>query len=255
MRGIRRFFLLLVTSLLVVFGPAAAENTAEPTIPSRLAPSFIEFFDTLALTADFGPFNRRPAWVRKWNGPVTITLSEPAEKLRDDIERLTRRVSRWTGLPFSVATPGTRPIADGSNVINIRLIPQADTGAAFASGDIVCQTETHGMGGALHTGYMVISERYIDCLTHEFMHVLGFDSHWRPTGRTNIRSVLALRDTEMRTSDFSSWDILAIRLLYNQRIHAGMPRGRSLVIANEVIRRGPQRAALPSASGFRQTNW
>jgi|GEM_PF-2469850 len=255
MRRNRRFSLLLLTGLLAASGPAAAENTVEPTVPSRLAPSFIEFFDTLALTADFGPFNRRPAWVRKWNGPVTVTLSAPAEKLRGEIERLTRRVSRWTGLAFSVAAPGTRPIADGSNVINIRLIPQSDTGATFSSGDIVCQTETHGMGGALHTGYMVISERYVDCLKHEFMHVLGFDSHWRPAGRTNIRSVLALRDTEMRTADFSSWDILAIQLLYNQRIHAGMPRGRSLVIANEVIRRGPQRAALPSPNGFRQTNW
>ncbi len=255
MRRNRRFSLLLVTGLIAVSGSAAAENSVEPTVPSRLAPSFIEFFDTLALTADFGPFNRRPAWVRKWNGPVTVTLSAPAEKLRVDIERLTRRVSRWTGLPFSVAAPGTRPIADGSNIINIRLIPQSDTGATFSSGDIVCQTETHGMGGALHTGYMVISERYVDCLKHEFMHVLGFDSHWRPAGPTNIRSVLALRDTEMRTPDFSSWDILAIQLLYNQRIHAGMPRGRSLVVANEVIRRGPQRAALPSATGFQQTNW
>ena len=255
MREIHRFFVLFITSLLVLSGPAAAENTVEPTVPSRLAPSFIEFFDTLALTADFGPFNRRPAWVRKWNGPVTVTLSGPAEKLRGEIERLTRRVSRWTGLAFSVATPGSRPVPDGGNSINIRLIPQADTTAAFASGDIVCQTETHGMGGALHTGYMVISERYVDCLTHEFMHVLGFDSHWRPAGPTNIRSVLALRDTEMRTADFSSWDIRAIQLLYNQRIHAGMPRGRSLVIANEVIRRRPQRAALPSASGFRQTKW
>ncbi len=255
MRGIRRFFLLSMTAFMLVSGSVAAEEMAEPTVPSRLAPSFIEFFDTLALTADFGPFNRRPAWVRKWNGPVTVTLSGSAEKLRGEIERLTRRVSVWTGLPFSVASPGARPIADGRNTIDVRLIPQTDANNTFASGDIVCQAETHGMGGALHTGYIVVSERYVDCLTHEFMHVLGFDSHWRPTGPTNIRSVLALRGTEMRTSDFSNWDILAIRLLYNQRIHAGMPRGRSLVIANEVIRRGPQRAELPPADRGRQTDW
>ena len=140
-------------------------------------------------------------------------------------------------------------------MIEIRMLSSDASKEHFAAGDIVCQTETHGLGGALHTGYMVISAGYTDCLKHEFMHVLGFDSHWRPIGKSQIRSVLALRDTDARTDDFSSWDIRAVRLLYNSRILAGMPRGRSLVIANEVIRQGNQQAAVPRAEELRQTRW
>ena len=55
-------------------------------------------------------------------------------------------------------------------------------------GDICLPNRDARDGRRAHTGYMVISERYVDCLKHEFMHVLGFDSHWRPAGRTNIRS-------------------------------------------------------------------
>ena len=208
---------------------------AEPRLTTPHGSDFLQFFDTLALTADYGPFNNRPAWVRKWAGPVKIVPVGAAERLRPELEVLAKRVSQWTGLPFFVAEPDDNARVGVGNTITIRLVSRDGAGRPFTAEDIVCQTETHGIGGELHTGFIVLSEAYTDCLRHEFMHVLGFDSHWRPDYKTAIRSVLSYRQSETRTADFSPWDIEAIRLLYDSRIRAGMSRQHSLVIANEVL--------------------
>jgi hypothetical protein len=100
---------------------------------------------------------------------------------------------------------------------------------------------------------MVLSEGYTDCLRHEFMHALGFDSHWYPRQKSDIKSVLAYRESAARSNDYTSWDVMAIRLLYDGRIRAGMSRTKSLKIAHEVISERPQRAALPIASGAGST--
>lgn len=251
MQAARGFFVHFIVSVMVLAGltrPFAA--AAEPRLATRHGVDFLQFFDTLALTADYGPFNSRPAWVRKWAGPVKIVPVGAAERLRPELDVLAKRVSQWTGLRFFVAGPDGNPRVGAGNTITIRLVSRDDAGRPFPADDIVCQTETHGIGGELHTGFIVLSEAYIDCLRHEFMHVLGFDSHWRPNYKTAIRSVLSYRQSETRTADFSPWDIEAIRLLYNSRIRAGMSRQRSLVIVNEVLA-APAAPASSSAEALR----
>ena len=235
--GLRRFLLSLICGVIAVAATMAATMPAgrafDEDAPVPLTPDFIRFFDKLALTEDYGPFNNRPPWVRKWAGPVKVVLDERAEILRAEIEDLLARITRWTDLPFTVMPPGASAVPDAWNVINV----------------------THGLGGLLQVGYMVLSEGFTDCLKHEFMHALGFDSHWYPKTGSEIRSVLAYRDSSARADDYSPWDIMAIRILYDRRIHAGMNREKSLSIAHEVIRGRPQSAALPvqaaSGSAFR----
>ncbi|MCG8548120.1 MAG: DUF2927 domain-containing protein [Alphaproteobacteria bacterium] len=217
---------------------------AETRLAVHDAATFLRFFDTLALSSDFGPFNNRPAWVRKWNGPISVVLTSGAESLRGEVEALIHRVSGWTGLPITIAPSGTTVQPSRVNVIKIRVIRRRDADRHFADSDIVCQTETHGMGGELHTGFIILSDAYKDCLKHEFMHVLGFDSHWRADTQAGIQSVLSFRDSPNRTEDFSRWDIMAIRLLDDRRIRAGMPRQTGLTIVAKLIETPPQRAAL-----------
>jgi len=219
----------------------------EPQYTSRLSPDFMRFFDTLALTEDYGPFNNRPPWVRKWEGPVRIVLDPSAEGLRREVETLAARIAGWTGLPFIVMPPDTALEPEVQNVIAVKLLPRARFMQTFNTRDVVCQTETHGVGGLLQVGYMVLSEGYTDCLRHEFMHALGFDSHWYPQYVSEIKSVLAYRESAARAADYTRWDVMAIRVLYDGRIRAGMSRQKSLSIAHEVVRGGPQSAALPVA--------
>lgn len=243
--GFRKYCLVLLLWLAPL--PQSAAMSPMPTsgVPDGYVEPFMAFFDALALTEDYGPYNSRPPWIRKWTGPVAIVLEGRAEALRPQVLSLIGRISGWTGLPFSIVKQNDRVFVKQTNLVTIRLVsPEAAT-HSFTADDIVCQTETHGLGGSLHTGTVKVREDFTDCLPHEFMHVLGFDAHWDPDRSSPIRSVLAYRDSAWRTADFSPWDILAITLLYDWRLRAGMPRGAGLKVARNLVHHGPQSAALP----------
>jgi hypothetical protein len=244
-KRLRRVLLFLICGVFAMTATIPAVRAFDDSVPEPLTPEFIRFFDTLALTEDYGPFNNRPPWVRKWDGPVRVLLDERAETLRAEIETLLTRISRWTDLSFSLLPPGTVSVPDSWNVISVKLLPRVTFQRLYKTREVVCQTETHGIGGTLQVGYMVLSDGYTDCLKHEFMHALGFDSHWYPKNGSEIHSVLAFRDSASRADDYTRWDIMAIRVLYDGRIRAGMAREKSLSIAYEVIRSRPQSAALP----------
>lgn len=252
----RRSLFSLLFAAVVAYSSVSGDvaQSARLTPPTKQADFFLGYFDTLALTADYGPFNRRPAWIRKWTGPVKVILDPGAQHLRARVEKTFARVSRWTGLSFRVASGYSSESAQkisAGNVIRIKVIENADSVRQFLAEDIVCQTETHGIGGALHTAFIILSRSYADCLKHEVMHVLGFDSHWRPSEDTHIRSVLAMRESSLRASDYSKWDIMAIRLLYNQRMNPGLPRQEGLQLARELIAGNVQRASLLPKVGDR----
>jgi hypothetical protein len=250
MLRVRRYCLILALCLAPFSQGAAVSPVPASTVPRDTIEPFLAFFDTLALTEDYGPFNSRPPWIRKWNGPVTVVLEGNAESLRPKVRSILRRVSGWTGLQFSLSKQGAqRPTpVKNKNIITIRMISPDEAANAFTADDIVCQTETHGLGGSLHTGIMKIRTDFVDCLPHEFMHALGFDAHWDPKRETPIRSVLAFRDSDWRTLEFSPWDILAVTLLYDRRLRAGMPRGTGLKVARTLVDRRPQSAQLPPAA-------
>lgn len=243
-RLLRKYSLVLFLCAVPLHQGTATSPIPAPAVPEDLVEPFLSFFDALALTEDYGPFNSRPPWIRKWNGPVAIVLEGKAESLRPKMLPLLGRIAGWTGLSFSVLKPGETTPTKKTNLVRIRLVTAEEATTAFTAEDIVCQTETHGLGGSLHTGIMKVREDFVDCLPHEFMHVLGFDAHWEPDRSSPIRSVLAYRDSAWRTSDFSSWDVLAITLLYDWRLRAGMPRGTGLKVARGLVDRSPQSASL-----------
>lgn len=245
LRLLRKYCLILFVCLAPLPQSAAVSPVPTASLPDDAIEPFLAFFDALALTEDYGPFNSRPPWIRKWSGPVAVVLAGKAESLRPQLLPLLGRISGWTGLQFSLVNQDDEHYAKRTNVITIRMVAPEEVEKAFNADDIVCQTETHGLGGSLHTGIMKVREDFVDCLPHEFMHALGFDAHWEPDRSSPIRSVLAFRDSAWRTSDFSSWDILAITLLYDWRLRAGMPRGTGLKVARNLVDQSPQSASLP----------
>ena len=91
MHRIRRFLLSFVCGGWALACGLPGATAFESQISAPLTPDFMRFFDTLALTADYGPFNNRPPWVRKWAGPVQIVLDASAESLRGEVERIATR--------------------------------------------------------------------------------------------------------------------------------------------------------------------
>ena len=109
--------------------------------------------------------------------------------------------------------------------------------AAFSSaGGALCATWTFGNNGDLHTAHMDVSDRFVDCLAHEFMHVLGIDNHWNGAfASPGIKTVLAPRGRPGRTIDFSDWDEMAIRLLYHPDVRPGMRRTAAMRVMRRLL--------------------
>jgi len=210
----------------------AAPALAPATLPAPIGDA-IRFFDTIALVNQDGDAPPSPGWVRKWRGPVAVRLSGAAHSpLKDELEAALADLSRWTRLPFRLSADS---VGTG-NLLTVAVKPHAEIVAGSGSGGNVCTCSTYGHGGRLHTGYVEISDHWVDCLNHELMHAVGFDNHWHGGGNGRLlRTTLAPRFSPSRATRFTPWDALAIRALYDPQFEPRMPRHRALPVARRVI--------------------
>jgi hypothetical protein len=221
-----------------MLGPASARvpPSADPTIEDAVA-----FFDTLALTRRNAGGIAEAGSVRRWRGPVAVTLEGVAVPgFREVVAASLAHLSDWTGLAFRLVDR-----AGSGDRIVIRIRPGRPTLAALGTGDAVCLTSAESEGGRLRRAVIDIGERYLDCLDHELMHALGFDNHWHGDGVARpIASVLAPRRSPDRRSFFSSWDILAIRTLYSTELPPGLARAEALIRARAIL---IEQSVIPAA--------
>lgn len=223
--------------LALVAGLGSAAFVPRPTVDATSevdpAADALAFFDALALSPGGRLGYGDQARVRKWDGPVDVTLTgleqpEFAARLADTLAL----VERWTGLRLKLGGTG------GARQLTVDLKTHDAMMARNNPRGFVCSTMTRGWRGALYRGRVAVSEDYTDCLEHELMHALGFDAHWSGQGVARpIRSVLAQRHSPLRAPRYSRWDELAIRTLYHPRLHPGMSRSAARAEAREVLSR------------------
>jgi hypothetical protein len=223
------FAAVAALSLAVLAGAAEARGRtdAEPAVDDAVA-----FIDALALTREKTGGLPESGWVRRWRGPVAVTIEGVAVPgFSAVVARSLARVSEWTGLPFRL-TDG----APAGDRIVIRIRHHGVVAASYGMSDAVCLTSTYGEDGTLHRATIDISERYLDCLDHELMHAIGFNNHWHGDGvRRHVASVLAPRRSPDRRSAFSAWDILAIKTLYDASMAPGTERAEALIRARAIL--------------------
>ena len=195
--------------------------------------AMLEFFDTLALMSRNPDGPPRPGWVRKWTAPVAVRLyGRPEPRQLAEITAILSRLSAWTGLPFSL----TGRHYGGANRIDLHVRSHDEMVERHGTGGPLCETATYGFGGRLRTGTIEVSDRFIDCLPHEIMHALGFDNHWTgPRATADMPSTLALRNAPARARQFSQFDELAIRILYDRRLPPGLHRDSALPLAGPIV--------------------
>ncbi len=232
----RRFAVPLAAAVTIsAFTVSQAPLTAILPPPQPAGAEAVRFFDKLALLRGSGRGSDQPGHVRKFTRPVAIQLTgDGAARFRDDVEKISAQLSAWTGISFYVAA-AAKP---GHGVIRVDILTHADMQKRYGVGGPVCFSRTWGYGGRLRHASIDVSDRFGDCLAHEFMHAIGFDNHWTgPPAMAGRPSVLALRHHPARTADFSAWDRMAIRLLYDWRLPAGTPRSVALPIVESLVSR------------------
>ncbi|SLN26629.1 DUF2927 domain-containing protein [Oceanibacterium hippocampi] len=224
----------LVVALGLLLLPAFTAGPAPAPLPSgRMA---LVFFDSLALMRGEGQDASVPGLVRRFEGPVVIRLRGSASaRTRAEVARIAARLSDWTGRRFRLVDE----IPYRTRHIDITVHDDARVGARHGDEGAVCFTRTWGRQGHLFRAAIDIGADYADCLAHEMMHAVGFDNHWagRDAG-ADCPSVLAHRHTDARTSDFSAFDEMAIRLLYSAELSPGMVRAEALAIARRALMPG-----------------
>lgn len=212
----------------VLCGAEARSRTdAQPAVDDA-----VTFIDALALTREKPNGPSEAGWVRRWRGPVAVTVEGVAVPgFSAVVARSLARISEWTGLPFRL----TDGAPTGDHIV-IRVRHRGVVAASFGVSDAVCLTSTFGEDGTLHRATVDISEGYLDCLDHELMHAIGFNNHWNGGGvRRHVATVLAPRRSPDRRSAFSAWDILAIRTLYDAGMAPGMERADALIRARAIL--------------------
>lgn len=210
--------------------PATAYNRTEPVLARQLG----IFFDRLALLHERRGRKDSPGWVRKWRRPVRVRVRglRAVEHL-DDIDTALETISGLTGLVFRRSDKRRA----GEGMATIYYVNGREMRQKFGRSTPYCMTSTWGRAGRIDTGRIMINQAFADCLRHELMHLVGFDNHW-PGARIGLPlpSLLAGRHSPDRAPDFSMWDRLAIRILYDSRLKPGLRRAEAQPIADRIIR-------------------
>ena len=108
----------------------------------------------------------------------------------------------------------------------------------FGNDLMFCNTHSRGFAGSMRFARIDISEDHPGCLRHELMHALGLANHQEePVAHPSMASVLARHGSSFRSSDFSEWDELAIRTLYDPDIPPGTHRSLALETIRSCVER------------------
>jgi hypothetical protein len=223
---VRRNLLLaggvLTLAAFVVPQLPSSELRDDLTSPADKAVAFI---DSLALTQ---VRNDRLAhtWVRRWDRDVDVLLMTPApDNLVEDLDDALVTLADLTGLNLARADARVA----GRGVFDIYVRTGTEMSEEFGNGLMFCNTHSRGFAGSMRFARIDISEDHPGCLRHELMHALGFTNHWEePVAHPSMASVLAKHGSPFRSSDYSKWDELAIRTLYDPELPPGTHRSLAL---------------------------
>jgi len=225
----RRFFLAGGVLTLAAFTlPLLPGNELVDDLTSSVDKA-VGFIDTLALTRMYRGVVQH-TWVRRWDRDVDVRLwTEAPQPLIDELDTTLAALSDWTGLKFARADE--RSI--GRGVIDVYVRNGAEMNDEFGGGARYCNTHSRGFGGSMRFARIDISQEHTGCLRHELMHALGFANHWEePFAHPSMPSVMAPYGSNNRSADYSDWDELAIRTLYDPALLPGTRRQEAL----EMIR-------------------
>ena len=196
------------------------------------ATAALRFFEAVALQSDdLYPGDDTPG-TRRW--PIhdgkreyavrvsTIGLEDRSELVMEHLAV----VESWIDMRFRLVEDGDR--AD----IMFRYVGLEDLQSPTSPQGLLCLTSARRRAGELQQGLAItISRENEFCLDHEILHALGLPGHWK--GKY-ARSALGTRWPN-RSTNFTEWDEIALRTLYDPRLEPGMEGKEALELAREVI--------------------
>ncbi len=199
-----------------------------------------------AILDDFNALMAESRGVSKWRDRITLGFFDnPESSMLAHTRAFAAEVEQLTGLQIAIVPPWDLPDEadddpsgiDGHVVI---MLPPDDTtfqDLAFDLGfadddDTACIEVTETTNDVAVSAMIAIptdlSEReQRDCLSHEFMHVLGFQGH--------LDDPASILYPFVDGGGFSDHDRALLALLYDPRITSGMPLDQAARTAHEIL--------------------
>ena len=196
------------------------------------ATAALRFFEAVALQSDdLYPGDDTPG-TRRWpihDGKREYTVRVSTIGIEDRTELVMEHLSvveSWVGMRF-------RLVGDGDQAdIVFRYVGLEDLQSPSSPQGLLCLTSARRRAGHLQRGLAItISRENEFCLDHEILHALGLPGHWK--GKY-ARSALGTRWPN-RSTNFTKWDEIALRTLYDPRLESGVAGKEALALAREVI--------------------
>jgi hypothetical protein len=196
------------------------------------ATAALRFFEAVALQSDDLYAADDTPGLRRWptdEGIRELRVRVSAIGLEDRSELVMNHLSvvePWVGMRF-------RLVGDGKSAdIMFRYVRLEDLQGPASPQGLLCLTSARRRGGLLQGGLAItISQENEFCLDHEILHALGLPGHWK--GKY-ARSALGTRWLN-RSTNFTRWDEMALRTLYDRRLEPGVDGNEALGLAREII--------------------
>lgn len=195
---------------------------------------------------DFNALMAQSGGVSKWRDRITLGFFDnPGPSLLAHTRAFAAQVEQITGLQISIVPPWELPEGvdddpSGIDGVVVIMLPPDDTAfqdLAFDLGfgdddDTACIEVTETTNDVAISAMIAIptdlSEReQQDCLSHEFMHVLGFQGH--------LDDATSILYPFVDGGGFSDHDRALLDLLYNPSITSGMPLDQAAATARRVL--------------------
>lgn len=199
-----------------------------------------------AILDDFNALMAESGGVSKWHDRITLGFFDnPDSSMLAHTRAFAAEVEQLTGLQITIVPPWELPDVAGDDPLGIAghvviMLPPDD--ATFQDlafdlgfgddGDTACIEVTETTNDVAVSAMIAIptdlSEgEQQDCLSHEFMHVLGFHGH--------LDDPASILYPFVDGGGFSDHDRALLALLYDPRITSGMPLDQAATTARQIL--------------------
>lgn len=185
-----------------------------------------ELFDELVFGSAYDNDLHQNKRLVKWQGDVRVAFrGTNVDTHRRDFTKALKRVLAWAGISLHVQSE----VGDDTNYV-VEFIP--DKLYRVRNDYVPCSVHVRDREGVIYAVRVRISVHdpalVSVCNAHEIMHSLGFRFH-----SGIARSILSPIHGE---KDFTAWDELMIRVLYDQKLKPGLSRQETMPIARKLVR-------------------
>lgn len=183
------------------------------------------FFDEIMFGGAYDAHLVQDKKLKRWGGPICAEVAGPkAAQLQERVAALLNQIAQLTATDVKFADLAS---CEANVVVTLTRESAFLVNREYANCYITFSERNDTIVAASVYIGVERMERFDRCLAHEFLHVFGFRYH-----SGIVRSVLS---PGHRADGLTTWDELALRVAYDQRLFPGISRDEAMPIVRQIL--------------------